>query len=100
MGTLRFTVIKANLLRNTEIFGKMDPFIEIQHGHKKIRTATIQEGGEKPEWNQTLNLMLTTLKDDQEIKVTCFDEDVIVNDVVGSGTFKLSQFYPCLTPTN
>ena len=66
----------------------MDPYIQIIYQGKKYRTKTIQEGGKKPVWNQTLFFDIFSLSEDT-IKITCFDEDVIVDDLVGTETFSI-----------
>jgi hypothetical protein len=44
-GILFLTVKKGKLLRDTELIGKMDPFIEIGYLGKSWRTTVLEEGG-------------------------------------------------------
>lgn len=90
IGTLHFKVIQAKLLRSTEVFGEMDPFIQVDYREHKYKTSTIQEGGKCPVWNEVLQIPILGHGDD--LKITCFDEDMIVDDLVGSAFFKASLF--------
>jgi len=62
-GTLTMLIIDGLLLRDTEMMGKMDPFIEIVYKGKKYKTTTIQEGGKNPVWNQLLEIPIESLSD-------------------------------------
>lgn len=48
---LRLKVIKARLSRDTETFGKMDPYFQVLFEKKKIRTKTHEKGGKEPKWD-------------------------------------------------
>ena len=53
MGVLIFKVVQGKLLRNTEFFGQMDPFLQVEINGKTYKTTTIKEGGKNPVWNET-----------------------------------------------
>ena len=48
---LHLTCIEAQLTHDTEMFGKMDPFVKITSGHLGIKTSVDENGGKKPTWN-------------------------------------------------
>ena len=48
---LRIIVVEANLTRDTEVFSKMDPFVELHHKGKKQSTKVLDGAGKKPKWN-------------------------------------------------
>lgn len=54
-------------------------------------------------WNETLTIPVSQKMVDQEIfqdlKITCFDEDVIVHDKVGTAIFKIGEFTKFTHPT-
>ena len=83
-------ILNGSLLRDTEAIGKMDPFIEIVYLGKKYRTKTIHEGGKNPKWNESLEIHIESIQD--KIKIICYDEDSIDNDLVGEVECPLSQF--------
>ena len=39
-GTLKIMILEARLTRDTEMFGKMDPYVIIETRMQRIRTAT------------------------------------------------------------
>lgn len=50
-GTLELRIISAQLFRDTELFGKMDPFAKISIGSISKKTPTHNSGGKNPRWN-------------------------------------------------
>jgi len=50
-GTLTVRITTAVLKRNTEMFGKMSPFVEITVGTQTKRTGTHSKGGKNPNFN-------------------------------------------------
>ena len=39
-GKLTLRVVEANLTRDTEVIGKMDPYVQVINGSQMMRTAT------------------------------------------------------------
>lgn len=88
-GTLKVHILEAKLTRDTETFGKMDPFVIIETRMQRIRTATKDNAGKHPVWsNEVANIDVKYVGDDMVLSV--FDEDVTTSDIVGSATIKLS----------
>ena len=87
-GTLRLTIIEAKLTRDTELFGKMDPWVNIETRHQKLRTRTLNGAGKTPKWDQAFDVDVKYIGDDMNI--TVYDEDVTTNDLVGKTVIKLS----------
>ena len=50
-GKLSLTVIEARLDRDTETFGKMDPYVVIHNRMQRLRTTTQEDAGKEPTWN-------------------------------------------------
>ncbi|TNV83345.1 hypothetical protein FGO68_gene2056 [Halteria grandinella] len=90
VGLLHIKIIEGKLHRSTELFSKMDPFLQIDYRGKQYKTATIKHGGQIPVWNETLYLPIQAF--DDEMRVTCFDQDLLTNDLVGSANFKVSAY--------
>ncbi|TNV80929.1 hypothetical protein FGO68_gene15261 [Halteria grandinella] len=87
--TLRITVIEANLYRSTDIFGKMDPFIQIKYGGKTLSTSIHKKGGKLPVWNETMEFAIISTLD--EISIHCIDKDLLVDDMVGETHLKIQE---------
>ena len=88
-GSLALTVIEARLTRDTETFGKMDPYVKISTRQQNFKTAVKNGAGKTPVWNQTFNIDVKYVGDDMTIQV--FDEDVGSDDKVGEASIKLSS---------
>ena len=82
------TVIEARLTRDTETFGKMDPYVKIQTRQQQLRTKTKNSAGKTPVWNETFNIDVKYVGDD--ITIQCYDSDPGSDDLIGEVTFKLS----------
>ena len=85
-GKLGIKVNTGVLKRNTEMFGKMDPFVQVTIGSQTKRTSTHKNGGKNPRWNgEVLEFDITN---EQEMKLTVFDEESIKkHDTVGEAVF-------------
>ena len=81
-------MIEARLTRDTEAFGKMDPYVKISTRQQQFKTNVKDGAGKQPVWNQTFNVDVKYVGDDMTIEV--FDEDVGSDDKIGEATVKLS----------
>ena len=82
------TVIEARLTRDTETFGKMDPYVKISTRQQNFKTAVKNGAGKTPMWNQTFNIDVKYIGDDMTVQV--YDEDPGSDDIIGEATMKLS----------
>lgn len=80
----------AELTRDTEFFGKMDPFVTLVSEHLKLRTQVHENGGKKPVWEKSLNIDPDYLGD--EVKFTCMDQDLTKTDLIGECIIPKSTF--------
>jgi len=55
-GTLIVRPLSAKLTRDTELFGKMDPYCKIILGNQKVQGQVCKNGGKHPHWDDTLVL--------------------------------------------
>lgn len=90
LGTLHLKIISGVLHRNTEAFGKMDPFVVVEYNGQKYRTKTIQESNIRPVWNQSFEILI--FNKDKQIKFSCQEEDIASNDDLGKADFDISTF--------
>lgn len=79
---MRITFSRANLVRNTETFSNMDPYVIMEYGSNKFRTQTKDDAGKNPVWDETFELFIKNVNDEMSIKI--MDEDVMVDDTVGT----------------
>lgn len=69
--------------------GKMDPYVCIEYRKKKYKTDVDNDGGQLPSWNNTIAIPVYSLEED--LKITCFDEDLITDDLVGTALIKVGK---------
>lgn len=55
-GQLSLEIVEGQLIKDTEVWGEMDPFVEVQYLELKYKTATANNGGKKPKWEETLEI--------------------------------------------
>ena len=91
-GTLVLEIIEAKLTRNTELFGKMDPYVVVKVPTRdfQFKTKVHDAGGKKPKWNESVEIPVKYVGDDMDI--TVYDLDVLSSDHVGSVSLKFSTF--------
>lgn len=83
-------VIGCRLTRDTELFGKMDPYCLLQTGDQKAMTSIKKDAGKKCEWNESFTFYV---KQDDVIKFQVWDEDPGTDDLVGEGVLTVSSSY-------
>ena len=67
----------------------MDPFIEVEYRETKKKTTTLQEGGDRPVWEQTLEFDIYSR--DDFLTVSCYDEDISIHDKLGSAKLNVAE---------
>ena len=89
-GSLAIKINTGVLKRNTEMFGKMSPFVQVVIGSQTKRTTAHNKGGKMPNFKgEVLEFEIST---EQEMKLTVFDEETIKkHDLVGEAVFFLAQ---------
>lgn len=80
-GKLGLTIVSADLARDTEMVGEMDPYVTIRFSGKELRTPTLKNKGKHPDWNHNFTIPISNINERLEIRV--FDEDVLKDDEVG-----------------
>lgn len=90
-GTLDIKVHDAKLTRDTELFGKMTPFVQIEIGAQMKKTAPHSRGGKTPEFNgEILRFKITN---ETQMKLIVYDEEKMKkkHDLVGDAIFFLNK---------
>jgi len=88
-GLLIIKPISAKLKRDTETFGKMDPFCRIKLGSQEQETKVHNNGGKFPAWTDTLAFQRTN---ESLMTIQVWDKDTFNNDLIGECTLPLSSF--------
>lgn len=87
-GDLTLTVVDAMLTRNTELIGKMDPWVKIATSTQNFRTKTMRRAGKTPFWNQSFRLSVRDTAEEFSLEV--YDEDPRKDDLIGSARIKFA----------
>ena len=89
-GIAVFTLVDARNLANRELFGKQDPYAVIKVGKNRKRSRTVKDGGTNPSF-QSEQLLVHVRRNDfiNDVEVKLYDDDVGMDDVIGSCTFSL-----------
>ena len=89
-GDLRVQIVEARLIRDTETFGKMDPYVVCETRMQRIRTKTMEDAGKEVQWpDEFMQIDVKYVGDDLHLAV--LDENVTDSDVVGDAIIKLSS---------
>ncbi|XP_010256915.1 PREDICTED: elicitor-responsive protein 1-like [Nelumbo nucifera] len=51
-GILQVLLLDAHRLRNTELFGNMDPYVVIKYGNEERKSSVARGQGRNPVWNE------------------------------------------------
>ena len=72
-GTLSVHVVEAVLERDTEWFGKMDPWLQLKTKTQNVRTRSIKAGGTTPKWDTSFKLRVEDI--DEMVSLSVFDDE-------------------------
>jgi Ca2+-dependent lipid-binding protein len=78
----------ARLTRDTQTFGRMDPYIIFKIGGAQQKTKTHEAGGKTPNWS---DIMSFTITDETELAIRVLDEEVVSDDIIGETRISLEQ---------
>ena len=90
-GHLTIHLVKAFLTHDTEVFGAMDPYVRFRVGDKSCQSTVAMDQGHRPEWDERDKFEFVVSDVDTKVEFTVFDEDVMKDDLVGSGEIPLAQ---------
>lgn len=102
VSVLEINVVSAVFLKDSDVFGKQDPFITFQQGEQFHRTKTAENAGTNAQFSEqfALSEIYRQLEADEDVTFQAFDEDV------GGQTDFLGKTHPlpyrklCLTGEN
>jgi Ca2+-dependent lipid-binding protein len=88
-GILSLKISEAKLYRDTEVMGKMSPYITMVYKGNKLKTKVHDYGGKLPKWTDEFKLDVTSVSD--EIVLRVWDQDLTSSDAVGFVKIKMSS---------
>ncbi|CAM6128166.1 unnamed protein product [Calypogeia fissa] len=91
-GTVEVFLIGAVGIKDTEVFGKADPYAFLICGKQKLRSNTASNQGSKPSWNQKFSFYIDDNATDLQIKI--FNHNIIKeDDELGSTLIPLTKVF-------
>ena len=87
-GTLKLTVVKAELITDREAVGNMDPYYIIEHKGNKVQTKIHNNGAVKPVWGDSFEFKVESMA--EEVKFVIMDETV-KDETLGNVDLKMSD---------
>jgi hypothetical protein len=88
-GILTLKPVEGNLIRDTEVFGQMSPYITMSFNGKKYKSKVHDSGGKKPAW--TDEFVIEVSDPSEEIIIRVWDQDLTTSDAVGFTKLKMSS---------
>lgn len=88
-GILTLRPKEGKLIRDTEVFGQMSPYITFTFGNKKYKTKVHDNGGKKPKWSDEFTIEVSNAS--EEIVMRVWDQDLTTSDAVGFAKIKMSS---------
>ena len=88
-GILTLRPKEGKLVRDTEVFGSMSPYLTITFKGKKFKSKVHDSGGKKPKWTDEFVLEVTDAT--EEMTLRCWDQDLTTSDAVGFCKVKMSS---------
>ncbi|KAI8060291.1 C2 domain-containing protein [Gongronella butleri] len=90
-GTLQVTVVEARKLKDEDLIGKNDPFVELWIDSKYKQRTKQLDNTNNPVFNQTFTFPLNQGTKDHKLYFQVYDKDVIGSDKVGECSYDFSQ---------
>ena len=90
-GTLIVRPQSAKLTINTELFGKMDPFVKLQIGANHFETGVAHDQHKTPNWTDAFTFRING---EQTLQATVLEKDKMSkNDLLGEATVQLGDVF-------
>jgi Ca2+-dependent lipid-binding protein len=91
IGTLEVTIVEGRNLKNRDIIGENDAYVELCLEKKYKQRTIIIKNSNNPVWNERFTFNVH--KGDDTIYFHVYDDDLIGRDSVGSGKVKLKHVF-------
>lgn len=68
-GILSLKIVEGKLYRDTEVMGKMSPYVTMVYKGNKLKTKVHDYGGKLPKWTDEFKLDVTSVSDEIILRV-------------------------------
>jgi C2 domain len=89
----RIQVLEAALTHNTELLGKMDPFVTLKTCGQSWKTSVAEDQGKTPRWrHERMKLIIEgDVPEDEELEIIVEDKEKRGADLIGHCKVKLAS---------
>mmetsp|Transcript_14112 Transcript_14112/g.30604 ORF Transcript_14112/g.30604 Transcript_14112/m.30604 type:complete len:300 (-) Transcript_14112:867-1766(-) len=87
-GSLKVTVEYAKDLKDSDLFGKQDPYCVLKLGTQTFKTKVVKNGGTSPVFNETF---VFNVINDNSLIVEVYDSDMFKDDHLGTAVVDLAR---------
>jgi len=88
-GLLEIQLLKGKLTHDTEMLGKMSPYITLVFKQQKMKSKIHYEGGKEPIFGDKFSFDITDAS--EEIVMRVWDKDMTTSDAVGFCKIKITS---------
>ena len=86
-GKLVVTVMEARVFNDLDTFGKMDPYVEIEHRMEKFKTKVAKDQGKDPKFNEIFTYNIKYIGDDFTMRILT-KNSIMADELLGEATIK------------
>lgn len=93
MGKVTLNALSAVLTAETDIIGKMDPYLILKLSDTTNQTEVYNNGGKEPSWKETYTFGLYSYQKSHILNITVMQKDSNTDDLVGEGSVDLKKLF-------
>ncbi|KAL5710786.1 hypothetical protein ACHQM5_021308 [Ranunculus cassubicifolius] len=93
-GILKIELLDARGLQDTEVIGKIDPYVLIQYKDQKLKSKVAKGQGSNPVWNDDFSLWMQYPAEDEDytLVMKIMDKDTFTSDdFIGEARINLKE---------
>mmetsp|Transcript_9846 Transcript_9846/g.16205 ORF Transcript_9846/g.16205 Transcript_9846/m.16205 type:complete len:109 (-) Transcript_9846:264-590(-) len=91
-GKLKVDVEEGKKLKDTDAFGKCDPYVVLRVGTTKKQTAVRNNAGKNPQFGEKFDFKFKETKKNEPILfITVKDSDTLKDDIIGEAQYKFGD---------
>ena len=96
-GSIKIKVLRAEILKDEQFFGKMDPYVKVVYKENTMHTQVAKDMGKHPKWDETFSIRFNSRVENElsyEV-MNSYSDDYSKDHLLGKGTTlidKLASF--------
>ena len=83
---MEVTIVEANFLKDSDVFGKMDPYVKFAYGRGAMQTRVAENAGKHAVFNEkfTLSNIHQQVEAGHALELQAMEKDVATSDLLGA----------------